>query len=239
MFVKPLTILIFPLIFLNSCSRKVEVREYVEVVQRPQKPSPQMVSPPRDPMRAGPLTVAPVPENLPPDHPTLPQMHPPMSGGTGPNTMAGRESEVPPAPVVTDVRWDLPAGWKEQRGSGMRIAEFYPEPDHPEALITLIPFPASAGSLEANVVRWRGQIGLGAQGTSDIRHVDGQLHFEFLNLVPESKNAKKPQSIIAAIYQQSDRTLFLKFMGPTEIVETHIPGFLELAKSLRQQEGSE
>ena len=235
MTVKQLTILFIPLMLLNACGRKVEVREYVEVVQLPQRPPvspPPMSSTPEDPMRAAPLTVEPILENLPPNHPTLKGGQPPMGEGRGANVMAGRESEVPPPPAVTDLEWDLPPKWTEKAGTGMRIAEFYPEPETPEALVTLIALSGRAGSLDGNVARWRGQIGLNPQGETTLQHLDGKLHFEFLSLVKESQELEKPQTIIAAIYAQPDRTLFLKFMGPTEIVAAHKIDFLQLAGSL-------
>lgn len=237
MSVKLLTIFFFSLIFLTSCGRKAEVREYVEVVQRPasQPETPQVAKLSEDPMRAAPLTVEPIPANLPPDHPTLQGMHPPTGSGAGANVMAGRESEVPPPPEVEDLTWDLPPGWKMNPGSGMRIAEFYPEPEQPEAVVTLIALAGGAGSLDANIARWRGQIGLAAVGPSNLQHLDGKQHFEFLTLVNESQDLEKPLTIIAAIYQQKNRTLFLKFMGPTEIVAAHKLDFLQLAGSLDQK----
>jgi hypothetical protein len=242
MSVKHLTILLLAPLFITACGKKVEVREYVEVVQLPARPQampPQVAGLPDDPMRAAPLTVAPILENLPPDHPTFEGMHPPMSGGAGPNVMAGRESEVPPPPEVEDLTWQLPPDWTARAGSGMRIAEFVPGHGHEGALVTLIALSGGAGSMDANVSRWRGQIGLSPEGKSDIQQIEGEMPFDFLTLVAESKAAGQDQSIIAAIYHQSDRTLFLKFMGPTEVVADHKIDFLQLAGSLAPKEAGE
>lgn len=254
MTVKHLTILSFSALLFTSCGRKAEVREYVEIVQRPASPeTPPVAQLPEDPMRAAPLTVEPVPANLPPDHPTMVEIAPPTENSSlrraptagvpgasaaGPNVMAGRESEVPPPPKVENLTWDLPPGWKMNPGKGMRIAEFYPEPENPQALVTLIALSGGAGSMDANIARWRAQIGLSRTGASRIQHIDGKQHFEFLTLVQESQDLNLPQSITAAIYQQRDRTLFLKFMGPTEIVAAHKLDFLQLAGSLDQKENT-
>lgn len=232
MSLKQLSLFVLSLLFLAACSRDVEVKDYVEVVKLPRQSRPQMAAPPADPMRAGPLTVDPVPENLPPGHPTFDGMHPPVTGGAGPNAMAGRESEVPPAPKVEGLSWALPPGWKEQPGSGMRIVQFLPEPDTPAALVTLIALSGQAGSMEANISRWRGQVQLDPSKPVEIQHIDGKLHFEFVTFVKESKDLGLPQSTVAAMYQLPQRTLFLKFMGPTEIVENHKFDFLQLAGSL-------
>ncbi len=240
MSLKHIPTLFIVLTFLSACSREVAVREYVEVVQLPPQSRPQMASQPQDPMRAGPLSVAPTLENLPADHPTLDGMHPPMAGGsTGPNVMAGRESEVPPSPEVKGMSWSVPEGWVQKNGSGMRMSEFYPEPDKPGALVTLIALSGSAGSMDANIARWRGQVGLDAAQKVPLQHIDGKMHFEFITFLDESQKLQKPQTIIAAIYQQPQRTLFLKFMGPTETVEAFESDFLELARSLDQQEGAQ
>lgn len=242
MTVKYLTIFAGFLLLFSGCGRKVAVREYVEVVQLPERPQampPTVAGLPEDPMRAAPLTVAPIPENLPPDHPTLQGMHPPLEAGAGPNVMAGRESEVPPPPEVSGLTWEVPSGWTERAGSGMRIAEFVPGHGHDNALVTLIALSGAAGSMEANVGRWREQVGLTRDGQSDLQRIEGRLPFDFLTLVAESKAAGRPQSIIAAIYPQADRTLFLKFMGPTEVVADHKIDFLQLAGSLAVQEAAE
>lgn len=162
-----------------------------------------------------------------------------MPGTKGPSSMVGRESEVPPPPEVKDLSWELPPKWVEKAGSGLRIAEFYPEPDQPEAVVTLIALSGAAGSLESNVSRWRGQVGLDPQGASDLQHLDGKMHFEFLTLVEESRKVGREQSIIAAIYQQPTRTLFLKFMGPTEVVASHKIDFLQLAASMTPTGGTQ
>ncbi|MDF3127898.1 hypothetical protein P0Y35_01685 [Kiritimatiellaeota bacterium B1221] len=230
----------FLLIFLSACSRKVEVREYVEVVQLPPQSRPQMASQSQDPMRAGPLSVAPTLENLPADHPTLDGMHPPVAGGgAGPNMMMGRESEVPPAPEVTGLSWTVPAGWTHKNGGGMRLAEFYPDPENAAAVVTLIPLSGSAGSMDANIARWRGQVGLDPSQKVPLQHIDGKMHFEYITFLDESQKGQQAQTIIAAIYQQPQRTLFLKFMGPTETVASFESDFLKLAASLDQQEGAQ
>ncbi|MEX2381645.1 MAG: hypothetical protein WD490_04625 [Opitutales bacterium] len=241
MFVKLLTILLLSGLFLTACG-KVEVREYVEVVQVPERPDALRQAPESDPMRAAPLTVEPIPENMPADHPPLAggpsQMaapsNPPMRmpPASGPNSMLGREGEVPPPPNATDIVWGLPEGWTERTGSGMRIAEFLPDSEVKDGLVTLIALGPGAGGLEANVSRWRGQVGLPPQGESETLRVEGKQPFTFVTFARESREAGLPLTTAAAIYSLGDRTLFLKFTGPTDFVLDHKLDFLELAGSL-------
>jgi hypothetical protein len=241
MFVKILTISIFSAVFLTACGRRVKVREYVEEVQMPERPA---SAPSDNPMRAAPLTVEAVPENMPPDHPPitgeLPQLaSPPVpampSTAAGPNSMLGREGEVPPPPSATDIVWELPEGWTDRAGSGMRIAEFLPDPTVTDGVITLIALGPAAGGLDANVSRWRAQVGLPPQGESELLEIEGKRRFTFVTLARESRDAGLPLTTAAAIYSLDDRTLFLKFTGPTAFVTEHKIDFLELAGTLDQQ----
>lgn len=247
MSVKKLTIPIpfLLILFSSGCGRDVEVHRYTEIVQMP-TPTPVMPEPPRlsgvpDGLRARPLTVDPVPENLPSDHPTLsgpmpgsppgsPSV-PPMGSQAPGGAMLGREGEVPPPSEASDLSWDLPDGWVERAGSGMRAAEFAPA-EPVDAIATLISLPGMAGALEANVARWRGQVGLPATGGAAPRVIRGELPFAFVNLVPESEEAGQPQSTMAAVYELPQRTLFLKFTGDTDVLIRHKLDFLELAGSL-------
>jgi hypothetical protein len=270
MFVKNLTLFLFSLCFLVGCGRQPDIRTYTEVVQMPesatQPPPSQMQEMPSIPemLRAAPLNVEPVPENMPADHPTLTgqipagqfptrdiEMHGPGDGhnhpfppqgaapmmsaapAADPNAMVGRESEVPPPPEAGDLTWDLPPGWSARAGGGLRVAEFIPN-DVPEGnVVTLIALGGPGGNVQANISRWRGQVGLPPAGESNVQTIEGKLPFTFMTLVEESRAASLPTTTIAAIYQLDGRSVFLKFMGPTDIVAAHKLDFLQLAGSLR------
>jgi len=232
MFVKFLTILTL-LISLTGCGRQVEVHTYTEVNQLPPpKPAaPDMNLP--DSLRAGPLNVDPVPENLPPNHPTLAGGAPSgMPGGA----MQGRESEVPPPPAASDVVWKVPEGWTGTASSGMRLAEFRPEGAGDRALVTLIALGVQP--LEPNVARWRRQVGLPEEHVHDHVVVQGKLPYTLVNLVAESAAADLPSSTIGAIYTLPQRSLFLKFTGDTDLLIQHKGGFLTLANSIALNEDS-
>lgn len=255
MAVKNLTISILLLFLLNGCGRQPEIRTYTEVVQLPetatQPPPSQLEQIPdlAEMLRAAPLDVEPIPENLPPDHPTVTgqipvrkiEMHDSdvaqnrmaPSGTVSPNSMVGRESEVPPPPEAGDLAWELPPGWTARAGSGLRVAEFIPNDVPAGTVVTLIALGGPGGNVEANIARWRGQVGLSPGGDSNVQTIEGELPFTFMTLVEESANASLPTTTIAAIYKLEDRSVFLKFMGPTEVVAAHKLDFLQLAGSMR------
>jgi hypothetical protein len=265
MTVKILTISLFLSLLLSGCGRQPEIRTYTEVVQMPESASPrppsQMEEMPdiAEMLRAAPLEVEAVPENMPADHPTLTGQFPvrdiemhsaedghdhgtmPMPGAPAvssspagdPNAMVGRESEVPPPPEAGDLTWDLPPGWTARAGSGLRVAEFVPNDVPPGTVVTLIALSGPGGDADANIARWRRQVGLSPMGESNVQTIEGKLTFLFMTLVEESREAKLPTSTIAAIYRLGDRSVFLKFMGPTDLVAAHKLDFLQLAGSLR------
>lgn len=58
------------------------------------------------------------------------------------------------------IAWTVPRGWQEKGKSDLRYATFVLGPPASPLELTVIPLGAEAGSLLANVNRWRGQMGL-------------------------------------------------------------------------------
>src|SRR5438067_1529383 len=58
------------------------------------------------------------------------------------------------------IAWTVPKGWEEGPKSQMRHATFYIGPEEHRLELTVFGFSDQAGSVLANVNRWRGQIGL-------------------------------------------------------------------------------
>jgi hypothetical protein len=58
------------------------------------------------------------------------------------------------------ITWDAPEGWKQEPGSALRYATFRPPDKDSKTELTVVALGREAGSLLANVNRWRGQIGL-------------------------------------------------------------------------------
>lgn len=64
----------------------------------------------------------------------------------------------------TTPTWDLPEGWHQDPGGGMRLATIRPDPDDPALEMSVIPLQFRGDDVEeyvlANVNRWRAQVGL-------------------------------------------------------------------------------
>lgn len=58
------------------------------------------------------------------------------------------------------VSWDVPAGWTQEPGAGLRYGSFRIGAKKDAVELTVIPLSGAAGSIAANVNRWRSQLGL-------------------------------------------------------------------------------
>ncbi len=69
-------------------------------------------------------------------------------------------------------QWEMPQGWSQQPGSGMRYATVRPLPDEPTIELTVIPLPTASGSeaeyVLSNINRWRDQLGLSPIGAAEL-----------------------------------------------------------------------
>ena len=119
--------------------------------------------------------------------------------------------------------WEKPESWIETSGHEMRLVSYNVPFSNGIGDLSVITFEGSSGGVEANVNRWRQQIGLELLNSSEIKessvNMDGKLgKYEFFKLV----NEKNPDSaILSAIFQLETSTLFVKLsIDSTGIEET-------------------
>lgn len=135
------------------------------------------------------------------------------------------------APVTLD--WTLPDGWVDQpEGDPLRVAGFWaPHPDlahtgemDPEAVdVSLVQLAGDGGGLDANVVRWLGQVKIPASYAEQaiaaavpVKAATGQrgIVVDFTEML--SGDMTQSQSIVGAIIQGEGYTVFVKAMGERE-----------------------
>ena len=87
-------------------------------------------------------------------NPSLPPGHPDISSAPGASLPATPRAGLP------QLTWQTPAGWTEVAPGEMRVASFkVPGAAGQQADVSVVPLPGLAGSDDANVNRWRGQVG--------------------------------------------------------------------------------
>jgi len=154
---------------------------------------------------------------LPPGHPDV--------------AKAGEASAAP-------MTWKMPAGWTEMPATEMRVASFKVEKGGKMVDISVIPLAGMAGTDEANVNRWRGQVGLSAVSADDLHksteNVDaGGQPAQLYDIVGTNPSGGEKLRITAAIEHRADVTWFFKMTGDADLVEQQKPAFLAFLKSLK------
>lgn len=140
--------------------------------------------------------------------------------------------------------WTLPAGWTESTTPdpmGMRVLDlrFGPSAEG-ECYISLIPGPA--GGLEANVNRWRTQMGQTPYTPEEIAKLPKKPFFNrdatFVAFDGDFKGfgaetAKSGYSMLGLIHSADQATIFVKLTGPKALVEQNSAAFDAFCQSIR------
>ena len=141
--------------------------------------------------------------------------------------------------------WDVPSGWQEVAGGGMRVVSFK-RTDDPEAIdVSIVTLAGAAGGLEANLTRWASQIGLDMAQDGRISQLIGNAMllktqddldlklFDFSKFQKDQDSSAK--SIVAAMVQIKESTVFIKMTGTIKSVNENLEAFKTLAQSVRQK----
>ena len=137
-------------------------------------------------------------------------------------------STVDKVTTISRFTWEKPASWIPAEGSAMRLASFEIPYSIGSGDLSIMELGGDGGGLEANVNRWRGQIGLGPLTKLEIEDEAGngvsqlgnyQL-FRLINL------EKKESAFLAAVFPLESRTLFIKLTASTD-------GILEIEKDFK------
>ena len=134
--------------------------------------------------------------------------------------------------------WVLPEGWEEVAPTSMRQANFRVAGD-PSAECYLTLLPGGAGGVEANVNRWRGQLGLDPLSMEEIDALPREILVRgeavFVDMVGDYRGmgseAKPDYRMAGLILEAPSATLFLKMVGPSSVIDGEIRSFLELGAS--------
>lgn len=136
--------------------------------------------------------------------------------------------------------WETPGGWKEEAASAMRDANFtFGDAGEGECYVSRL--SGDGGGLEANVNRWRKQMGLAEATAEEIsslprREVLGrdavfvQLDGDYTAV--GAAEPKKDQRMLGVIVIVDGGGLFVKLIGPRGLVEENTARFDALCESL-------
>lgn len=139
--------------------------------------------------------------------------------------------------------WTVPEGWDEVEGadpSGMRLLDLRFGPEKVgECYISLM--PGAAGGLDANVNRWRTQMGQLAYTADEIAKLPKKPFFNreatFVEFDGDftsfgATEAKKGYRLMGLIHSAKEATIFVKVTGPKDLVERNAAAFDAFCQSI-------
>ena len=157
-------------------------------------------------------------------NPSLPPGHPDISSAA-----------AAPQPQLT---WKTPDSWTEVPPSEMRVASFkVAGPDGKSADVSVIPLPGLAGSDEANVNRWRGQVGLSPASPDELKKSAEDVEAagrpaQLYDIAGQNPGSGDAERILGVIQRRDDMAWFFKMTGDAVLVEKQKPAFVAFLKSL-------
>jgi hypothetical protein len=154
----------------------------------------------------------------------------------GKAAMAGSVTgeRMPPAVVNrrSELTYRTPEGWKKVENSAMSQATFQVADGGKTATVTITSLGGGAGGLEANINRWREQVGLPRLADEEVRKLVTPIpvagkECSYVDL------AGATSRILAVIVMRDDATWFIKMTGPPELVGKQKKNFEAFAQSVR------
>jgi hypothetical protein len=129
---------------------------------------------------------------------------------------------------ISSFTWEKPTLWIPNEGSSMRLASFEIPYSTGSGDLSIMELGGDGGGLEANVNRWRGQIGLDPltkleikdEAGNGVSQIGNYLLFQLINL------EKKESAFLAAVFPLESRTLFIKLTASAD-------GILEIEKDFK------
>jgi hypothetical protein len=139
------------------------------------------------------------------------------------------------------LEWHVPEGWTPVEGNRMRMANFrFGEKQEGECYLATL--DGSGGGLAANVNRWRSQLGLKEIGEDAvealpvIEMMGGVAYLVDISGTYTGMRDKTPKPgsrLLGAILSLGEYSLFVKMIGPAEIVDAERDNFLAFCKGLK------
>lgn len=178
---------------------------------------------------AGPATPAPTAAAAPAQKPT------PAAGAAA--GAAADRAAMANTPVATSqgqgLQWTAPAHWAAKAGSAMRKGTYAIKGAGGEAELAITAFPGDVGGDLANVNRWRGQVGLGPIGSTELASSLTRFRAHSLDVAVVDILGANGQRILGGIVPFAGSTWFFKMTGPDAVVAAEKPAFVEYLKTVR------
>ena len=209
-------LILTPLLFLAAGCQRDGIKVYH--VAKDQEPAQQQAAPVPPADSANPA--------MPPGHPDI---------SSAPAMAAPPASESAQSPLT----WTKPDGWTEVPPSEMRLASFkMAGANGKQADVSIVPLPGMAGTDDANVNRWRGQVGLSDASSDELQKSAetveaGGQPAQLYDIAGTNPAGGGAQRILGVIQHRDGMAWFYKMTGDADLVEQQKSTFVEFLKSLK------
>jgi hypothetical protein len=180
--------------------------------------------------QAQPQTAPALPTDSP--SPALPPGHPDISSTPGASLPAASESTRP------QLTWKTPESWTEVPPGEMREASFKIQGQNgKQADVSVIPLPGMPGTDDANVNRWRGQVGLPPVSPEELKKSAESVEAasqpaQLYDIAGQNPGNGEAARILGVIQHRDDAVWFFKMTGDTDLVGQQKPAFITFLKSV-------
>lgn len=173
--------------------------------------------------------------------PTMPPGH-----GGAMADMGGMGGMMPAGhPAVSPYTWQLPEGWTEAAATSMRIGNFKIA-SSPETECYLTMLKGAAGGVDANINRWRRQMGqpelkpeeIAALPKVEVLGQSGPLVEIAGSFTGMAGQQFENYMLMGVVIALPNEALFVKMTGPEAVVKAEKDHFVALCKSLKEGEAA-
>ena len=157
---------------------------------------------------------------------------------TGATSPAGPAAAAAAAVSSVAVKWKAPETWETQPLSNLINKGYYrlPETAGSQPELTIAAYPGTAGGVNANVNRWRRQLGLPELGEAELEKEIGSIEVGGQTLRACELVGNRPDGaagfVLAAVLSLPTETWFFKMTGQAPALEASKTIFTEFIKSL-------
>ncbi len=155
---------------------------------------------------------------------------------------AAPPANAPSAEAPPKIGWQVPDGWQVKPADGMRLGSFGVKgSDGTSADVSVIPLPGEVGSVDSNINRWRGQVGLAEVSAEEaaklgepvsIAGADSRL-LDFSGTPPGKSKAER---MLVATLDRAGTKWFFKMQGDDALVASRRNEFVVFLKFVRFQD---
>lgn len=210
--------------------------ETYRVKKDPTAPAPAAAAAPATAPATAANAAAPAGPATPTPAAAAPAPKPAPAAGSAASAAADRAA-MANTPVATvqgqGLSWTAPAHWTAKAGSAMRKGTYAIKGAGGEAELAITAFPGDVGGDLANVNRWRGQVGLGPIGSTELASSLTRFRANALDVAVVDILGANGQRILGGIVPFAGSTWFFKMTGPDAVVAAEKPAFVEYMKTVR------